>query len=67
MAWRRPGDKPLFEAMMVIYRRIYESLGLNELIAFISLMHILFIICRGIPRYFNVSWTNMPDNFYDVW
>ena len=30
MAWRRPGDKPLSEAMMV-YWRIYASLGLNEL------------------------------------
>ena len=31
MAWRRPGDKPLSEAMMVRSRRIYASLGLNEL------------------------------------
>ena len=30
MAWRRPGDKPLSEPMMVSYRRIYASLGLNE-------------------------------------
>ena len=30
MAWRRPGDKPLSEPMMVL-RRIYASLGLNEL------------------------------------
>ena len=31
MAWRRPGDKPLSEPMMVSYRRIYASAGLNEL------------------------------------
>ena len=31
MAWRRPGGKPLSEAMMVRSRRIYASLGLNEL------------------------------------
>ena len=32
MAWRRPGDKPLSEPMMVrLYIRIYASLGLNEL------------------------------------
>ena len=38
MAWRRPGDKPLSEPMMVslpthicVYRRIYASLGINEL------------------------------------
>ena len=27
----RPGAKPLSEPMMVVYRRIYASLGLNEL------------------------------------
>ena len=37
MAWRRPGDNPLSEPMMVIllthiYIYIYASLGLNELI-----------------------------------
>ena len=31
MAWRRPGDKPLSEPMMVNYWRIYASPGLNEL------------------------------------
>ena len=32
MAWRRPGDKPLSEPMMVILStHIYASLGLNEL------------------------------------
>ena len=31
MAWHRPGAKPLSEPMMVIYWRIYASLGLNEL------------------------------------
>ena len=31
MAWRRQGDMPLFEPMMLVYRRIYVSLGLNEL------------------------------------
>ena len=31
MAWRRPGDKPLSEPMMVSYRRMYASLGPNEL------------------------------------
>ena len=30
MAWRRPGNKPLSEPMLVLYRRIYTSLGLNE-------------------------------------
>ena len=32
MAWRRPGDKPLSEPMMVsLPTHIYASLGLNEL------------------------------------
>ena len=32
MAWRRPGDKPLSEPMMVsLLTHIYASLGLNEL------------------------------------
>ena len=31
MAWRRLGDKPLSELMMVSYWRIYASLGLNDL------------------------------------
>ena len=32
MAWRRPGDKPLSEPMMIsLPTRIYASLGLNEL------------------------------------
>ena len=31
MAWRRPGDKPLSEPVMVNFWRIYASLGLNEL------------------------------------
>ena len=31
MAWRRQGDKPLSEPMIVIYWRIYASLGLKEL------------------------------------
>ena len=30
MAWRRLGDKPLSEPM-IVYWRIYASLGLNEL------------------------------------
>ena len=29
MAWRRLGDKPLSEPM-IVYRRIYASLGLNK-------------------------------------
>ena len=32
MAWRRPGDKPLSEPMMIVYWRIYASFGLNGLI-----------------------------------
>ena len=31
MAWRRPGDKPLSKPM-IVYRRIYASIGLNDLL-----------------------------------
>ena len=31
LAWRRPGDKPLSEPIMLDYWCIYVSLGLNEL------------------------------------
>ena len=31
MAWRRSGDKPLSEQIMVILLHIFASLGLNEL------------------------------------
>ena len=31
MAWRQPGDRPLFESMMVSLLRIYASLGLIRL------------------------------------
>ena len=34
MVWRRPGDKPLSEPMMVSFLRWYASLGINELNAF---------------------------------
>ena len=36
MAWRRSGDKPLFEPMMVNYWSIYAPLGLNEYFFFIG-------------------------------
>ena len=32
MDWCRPGDKPLSEPMMLVFRRKYASLGLNGLI-----------------------------------
>ena len=47
MAWRRPGDKPLSEPMMVdlLTHIMYESLGLNELINFVVLS--VFHCCRS--------------------
>ena len=39
MAWRRPGDKPLPEPMWLVQRRIYASLGLNELTIIQSKAH----------------------------
>ena len=46
MAWRRPADKPLSEPMLVIYRRLYASLGLNVGLNELVLIKIaLFINC----------------------
>ena len=39
-AWRRQGDKPLFEPMMISLLRIYASLGLNELTKQMASMHL---------------------------
>ena len=36
MAWRRPGDKPLYEPMMLVYLCIYASLCLNELMGILA-------------------------------
>ena len=37
MAWRRPGNKLLFEQIIFIYWDIYASLGLSELIKLLIL------------------------------
>ena len=41
IAWHRPGDKPLSQPMLVIYWRIYTSLGLNDLRGFCSFERII--------------------------
>ena len=38
MAWHWPGDKPLSEQWWLDYRRIYMSLGLNELTMLVDLV-----------------------------
>ena len=57
MAWRRPGDKPLSEPIMAVFRRIYASLGLmiNDLIV---LQNGIVCIINGVPPRTNV------DRFY---
>ena len=52
MAWRRPGDKPLSEPMMV-YRRIDASPRLNELIHMVGIHLILHAV---IHRRFSTTW-----------
>ena len=42
MAWRHSGDKPLSEQWWLVYRRIYASLGLSELISDLNLT-----LCRN--------------------
>ena len=55
MAWRRPGNKPLSESKWLVYRRIYASLGFNELTIYMQSCVwgndgiFIFYICR--PRW----------------
>ena len=49
MAWCRPGDKPLSERWLD-YRRIYASVGLNELMTFWN-----YLTTRPL-RWFMLSW-----------
>ena len=46
MAWNRPGDKPLSEPM-IVYRRIYASLSLNDLSTASKAFVTLFISWRS--------------------
>ena len=52
MAWRRPGDKPLSEPMMLVYWRIYASLCLNELKPCES------SLCQRFQHYFFKRWSS---------
>ena len=56
MAWRRAGDKPLSEPMMVSLptRHLYASLGLHELI-------------RNIAKYYIPDREGNSKNEYDQW
>ena len=51
MTWHRPGNKPLSEPMMVslVYRRIYASLGPNDLMACCLLNHNPFLKVKMTP------------------
>ena len=57
MAWRRQSDKPLSELMMVIYWRIYVSLGPNELNTKSSAWHTLvsWFIHEHVELYLSVT------------
>ena len=64
MAWRRPGDKPLSEPMMVrLPMHMYASLGLNELTNPLS-NHICGLWCCGmqlfIPVWDTCFWHQSP-------
>ena len=64
MAWRRPGDKPLSESMMVSsLTHIYASLGLNEWIpAWISNR-----MSRKVSDEIRYSFPNLPLKFGNGW
>ena len=59
VAWRRPGDKPLSELMMVtlLTHMIYASLGLNELNRPLVWTHICFAVEQAFgDDVLHVSW-----------
>ena len=67
MAWRRPGDKSLSEPVMLVYWRIYASLGLNELIKFQSQYKIFYAI-NWIENYFiEGQWVNLLQPSDTTW
>ena len=46
MAWRQPGDKPFSEPMMFRFRRIFESLSLDDLISPLwMLLQYVSVVC----------------------
>ena len=61
MAARRPGEKPLF-GLMMIYWRIYASLGLNELTSLIIGYTIIDLFNCLLYSYYYSSWI-MDANF----
>ena len=66
MAWRRSGDKPLSEPMMVSFLRIYASFGLNELTKYQRITLLTFIVQMhgslvDSPHKRPVMWTEFPS------
>ena len=59
MAWRRSGDKPLSEPMMVQFIDKYASLGLNEFMDFSGLFTLILVstlyIFRGISLLYIIT------------
>ena len=74
MAWRRPGDKPLSEPTILDYRRIYASLGLNELTLEYQQGPLLLTWFNFIPAWainymlYKVEWNYLSITYtVDVW
>ena len=68
MAWRLPGTKPLFEPMMVRldYRRIYVSLGLNELKAG-NITHIWGRVLFLTQAWVSLKWKSTQLYIFILW
>ena len=64
MAWCQPGDKPLPEPMMLVFWRIYASLGLNELTCFPAILNIMFGCWNSYNHQFKYL---MHCQLLDIW
>ena len=63
MAWRRPGDKPLSEPMLVfVLTHVYASLGLNELI----IWFIWLLTGRSVDWLFDISLDRPSDSCFPI-
>ena len=63
MAWRRPADKPLSEPMMVIvYWRIYASLGFNELTHTLKVVSNEYVLKHSYQLFLN----DITQNVYKI-
>ena len=70
MTWLRSGDKPVSEAMVVGYRRIYASLGLIEFRVLINCIQVLTVesaCCWNILNIRSIYTGTVTDTYLLCW